>query len=113
MKKKEDVLYKEIKKANKGVSEKEISEIIVWYDLFAYAITFLTMFLVCTAMNWNYVFTIFSIVVIWITEISLRKNLKKNVKGYKAVKNMLPMVKIVGFSVLVIAFISALTHFLV
>lgn len=113
MKKKEDALYNDIKKANKGVSEKEISEAIVWYDLLAYAIAFLTMFLVCTAMNWNYVLTVCSIFVIWITEISLRKNLRKNLKGFKAVKKMLPMVKIVGFSVLVIAFISALAHFLV
>jgi len=113
MKKKEDSLYKEIKKANKGVSEKEISEAIVWYDLLAYAISFLTLFLLCTAMNWNYVFTIIAIVFIWITEISLRKNLRKNTKGFKTVKKMLPMVKIVGFSVLVIAFISALAHFLV
>mgnify|MGYP003293953574 CR=1 FL=1 len=44
---------------------------------------FLTMFLVCTAMNWNYVFTILAIVVIWITEISLRKNLKKKLLAEK------------------------------
>lgn len=113
MKKKEDSLYKEIKKANKGVSEKEISEAIIWYDLLAYAISFLTLFLLATKLNLNYIITVLAIAFIWITEITLRRNLKKNTKGFKAVKNLLPMVKIIGFSILVISFISALAHFLV
>lgn len=93
MKKTKD-LYKTVAAGNENVTVKDVKNIFVWYDLFAFSISFQLLFIISHMFDWRYSVTMFSSVFIILIDAIVKELLDKDVKNYKRLKDELPLVKL-------------------
>ena len=106
MKKTKD-LFKTVAAGNENVTVKDVKNIFVWYDLFAFSISFQLLFIISHLCDWRYSVTMFSAVFIILVDAIVKELLDKDVKNYKRLKSELPLVKLWVIPLMAMAIVTS------
>ena len=101
--KKTKELYEAVVAGNENVSVKNVRNVFVWYNLFAFSISFQLLFIISHMFDWRYSVTMFSSVFIILVDAIVKELLDKDVKNYKRLKAELPLVKLWVIPLMVMA----------
>ena len=107
--KKTKELYETVAAGNENVTVKDVKNIFVWYDLFAFSISFQLLFIISHLFDWRYSVTMFSPVFIILIDAIVKELLDKDVKNYKRLKVELPLVKLWTIPLIVMAIATTAT----
>lgn len=92
--KKTKELYETVAAGNENTTVGDVRNIFVWYNLFAFSISFQLLFIISHLFDWRYSVTMFSSVFIILIDAIVKELLDKDVKNYKRLKAELPLVKL-------------------
>lgn len=102
MKKTKD-LYKLVVEGNENVTVNDVKKVFIWYNLFAFALSFQLLFIFAYLNDWRYSVTMFSSVFIILVDAIVKELLDRDVKNYKRLNAELPLVKLWVIPLLVMA----------
>ena len=106
MGKKVSNLYSSVVAGNEGITERNVKNLFIWYDLFSYALSFQLIFIFAYSINMNYATTMLSAIFILIMDTVLKNVLEKDVKSYKRLAERMPLVKLWTVPLLILGVIT-------
>ena len=86
--------YEEVASNNEGVTAKNIKSMFVWYDLFAFTLSFQLLFIAAYSLGYDFAVTMISVIFIMITDTLLKTFLAKDNKNYTKFKEEMALVKL-------------------
>lgn len=92
--KKTKELFEAVAAGNENVKVRDVKNVFVWYNLFAFSISFQLLFIISHMFNWRYSVTMFSAIFIILVDAVIKELLDRDVKNYKKLKAELPLVKL-------------------
>ena len=107
--KKTKELYKAVAAGNENTTVGDVRKVFVWYNLFAFSVSFQLLFIIAHIFNWRYSVTMFSPVFIILIDAIVKELLDKDVKNYKRLKVELPLVKLWTIPLIVMAIATTAT----
>ena len=106
MKKTKD-LFKTVAAGNENTTVGDVRKVFVWYNLFAFSVSFQLLFIIAHIFNWRYSVTMFSPVFIILIDAIVKELLDKDVKNYKRLKSELPLVKLWVIPLMAMAIVTS------
>lgn len=107
--KKTNDLYKVVAAGNENVTVKDVKNVFVWYNLFAFSLSFQLLFIISHIFDWRYSVTMFSAVFIILVDAIIKEFLDRDVKNYKRLKSELPLVKLWVVPLIIMAIVTTAT----
>ena len=107
--KKTNDLYKVVAAGNENVTVKDVKNVFVWYDLFAFSLSFQLLFIISHIFNWRYSVTMFSAIFIILVDAIIKELLDRDTKNYKRLKSELPLVKLWVIPLVAMAIVTTAT----
>lgn len=101
--------YKEVAEGNENVAVKDVINILMWYDLFGFAISFQTLFMIAYSLGWRYSVTMFSTIFIILVDAIIKELLDKDAKNFQRLKKELPLVKLWTIPLLIMGIVITLS----
>ena len=99
-------LYSSVVAGNEGITERNVKNLFIWYDLFSYALSFQLIFIFAYSINMNYATTMLSAIFILIMDTVLKNVLEKDVKSYKRLVERMYLVKLWTVPLLILGVIT-------
>lgn len=99
-------IYSSVVAGNEGITERNVKNLFIWYDLFSYALSFQLIFIFAYSINMNYATTMLSAIFILIMDTILKNVLEKDVKSYKRLAERMYLVKLWTVPLLILGVIT-------
>ena len=105
--------YEQVASNNEGVSSKNVKNMFIWYDLFAFVLSFQLLFIAAYSLGYDFAVTMLSVIFVFITDTLLKNFLVKDNKNYTRFKNEIELVQLLTIPLCVLAIVTMVSLIIV